>query len=136
MQKTHKTQWKALYSAFRTALGGDPPEGRSYVHPDVAAVQAAYEAVGSGLTCAGFALRHAGKLAVAYRYSGLGGCAPGAEPTMPRHWRGVVGRRQGISIPAGGYGPAYLTRAGLLALEREFAKAVEMPPAETAGAAA
>jgi hypothetical protein len=136
MQETHKTQWKALYSAFRAALGGEPPEGCSYVHPDVAAIQAAADAVAVGTVHAGFALRHAGKLAVAYRYSGLGGCAPGAEPTMPRHWRGVVGRRQGISIPAGGYGPAYLTRAGLLALEREFAKAVNMPPAETVGAAA
>jgi hypothetical protein len=117
-------------------LGGEPPEGRGYVHPDAAAVQAAAEAVAADRVAAGFALRHAGRLVAAYQASYPVGCAPGAEPTMPRHWRGVVGRRQGISIPAGGYGPAYLTRAGLLALEREFAKAVNMPPAETVGAAA
>jgi hypothetical protein len=136
MQQTAKAQWKALWSAFRTALGGDPPEGYGYVHPDVAAVQAAAEAVASERVRAGFALRHAGRLVAAYRASYPVGCAPGAEPTMPRHWRGEVGRRLGTKIPAGGYGPAYLTRAGLIALEREFAAAVGMPPAEACGAAA
>jgi hypothetical protein len=128
-----KRQWKALYGAFRDALKGEPPEGYGYVHPDVAAVKAVYETVEADRVCAGFALRHATRLAVAYHNSYPGGCAPGAEHTMPRYWRGEVGRRLGVKIPAGGYGPTYLTRAGLLALEREFAASVGFNAATVLG---
>jgi hypothetical protein len=136
MQQTPRNQWKALWSFFRAALRDEPPEGYSYVHPDVAAVRAAADAVAADRVAAGFALRHAGKVVRAYRDSYPVGCAPGAEPTMPRHWRGEVGRRLGVKIPAGGYKPEYWTRAKLREVEREFAAAVGFDAAAVFGAAA
>jgi len=60
-----KLQWKALYSAFRSArwnLAYERDDGWTVIpHADVAAVHAAATAVQAGVR-AGFVLRHAGKL--------------------------------------------------------------------------
>jgi hypothetical protein len=128
-QQTKKAQWKALYSAFRAALGGEPPEGCSYVHPDVAAVQAAADAVAAGVA-AGFVLRHASRLsAVFYDAQQVQRRAlyvpRGAKRTLPRYLRSTV---PPAGLQAGGYAPYYETRAQI----RSRAVLDELPPVEQA----
>jgi hypothetical protein len=74
MQQAPKIQWKALYSAFRSArheLTEVREDGWTVLpHPDVAAVHAATTAV-QACVHAGFSLRHAGKLPRVWRDAGV-----------------------------------------------------------------
>jgi hypothetical protein len=113
MQQTPSTQWKALYSAFRTAINDDPPLDRGYVHPDVAAVQAAATSVEATRVRAGFALRHAGKLGAVLAGAEAARFVwerpmPGALATLPRYERGMLWPRR--RIQARGYSPRWEPR--------------------------
>jgi hypothetical protein len=113
MQQTPRNQWKALWSAFRAALRDEPPEGYSYVHPDVAAVRAAADAVAADRVAAGFALRHAAKLGAVWRGAEAAKIAwqrplPGSLATLPRYERGLLWPRR--YIKARGYSPRWEPR--------------------------
>jgi hypothetical protein len=118
MQQPPKTQWKALYSAFRAALGNETPPDYSYVHPDVAAVHAIAQAVAAGAVRAGFALRHAGKLGIAWRGAEAAKDAwryvpPGAARTLPPYERGMFVRARNlpyVRLRAQGYSPRWEPR--------------------------
>jgi hypothetical protein len=137
MQETHKTQWKALYSAFRSArheLTDVREDGWTVLpHSDVAAVHAAATAVSSDCVRAGFALRHVGKLGAVWHGAEAARrawiyVAPGAAATLPRYVRGMI--QQNPSIQAGGYRsrwqPRYARTVDLEASE-------ELPPPEPVG---
>jgi hypothetical protein len=138
MQQTAKLQWKALYSAFRAALGGEPTEGSGYVHADVAAVRAAADAVAADRVRAGFALRHATRLATVFYGAKQARSAAlyvprGAKRTLPRYLRGTV---PPAGLQAGGYAPYYETRAQVRAQSRHTSALDELPELEAIGAAA
>jgi len=109
-QQTPKSQWKALWSAFRAArhdLAVEREDGWTVLpHADVAAVHAAATAAQAGVR-AGFCLRHAGKL--------------------PRVWvdAGVQPRAMSRGLEAALY-EAQLRREGLVLPEPE-----DLPPALT-----
>jgi hypothetical protein len=97
MQMHHnKSQWKALYSAFRAAryeLRYEREDGWTVLpHADVAAVHAAATSVEANRVRAGFALRHAGKLPRVWVDAGLEPRVmdPGLEARLwwARRWPG------------------------------------------------
>jgi hypothetical protein len=117
MQQTPKTQWKALYSAFRAArveLRYEREDGWTVLpHHDVAAVHAAATAVADDRVRAGFALRHAGKLPRVWGGAEAARLAwerplPGSLATLPRYERGMLRPRR--RIQARGYSPRWEPR--------------------------
>jgi hypothetical protein len=137
MQQTPKTQWKALYSAFRSArheLTDVREDGWTVLpHSDVAAVHAAATAVSSDCVRGGFALRHAPKLGAVWHGAEAARrawiyVAPGAAATLPRYVRGMIQRSP--RIQAGGYRsrwqPRYARTVDVEAPE-------ELPPPEPVG---
>jgi hypothetical protein len=117
-----KTQWKALYSAFRAALTElryEREDGWTVLpHHDAAAVHAAATAVAADRVRAGFALRHAGKLGAVWRGAEDAKCAwqyvpPGAARTLPPYERGMFVRARNlpyVRLRAQGYSPRWEPR--------------------------
>jgi hypothetical protein len=122
MQQTAKHQWKALYSAFRAArveLRYEREDGWTvFPHSDVAAVHAIAQAVAAGAVRAGFALRHAGKIGIAWRGAEAAKDAwryvpPGAARTLPPYERGMFVRARNlpyVRLRAQGYSPRWEPR--------------------------